>query len=71
MFFCTIPICRTSFQQKLIDEFLQIDQIFVLHQPRKEADIQNWVANTRQVCERAKDGLPKPIFPEVGEWYFI
>ena len=70
-FFAPFPYVGLRSNRKLIDEFLQIDQIFVLHQPRKEADIQNWVANTRQVCERAKDGLPKPIFPEVGEWYFI
>lgn len=56
--------------RKAICENLDVKQIFVLHQPKKEADVQNWVANTKKVCEQAKDGLPAPIFPEKpGEWY--
>lgn len=58
--------------RKLMTEQLDIQNIFVLHQPRPEADVQNWVANTKRVCESAKDGLPTPVFPEkLGEWYRI
>ena len=58
--------------RKLMKEYLDIKNIFVLHQPRKEADVQNWVANTKRVCESAKDDLPQPIFPDrLGEWYCI
>ena len=70
-FFAPFPYVGLRSNRKLIGEFLRVDKIFVLHQPRKEADVQNWVANTKLVCERAKDGLPEPIFPEVGEWYFV
>ena len=56
--------------RKAMQEHLDIKNIIVLHQPRPEADKQNWVANTKRVCEVAKDGLPVPIFPEkLGEWY--
>ena len=53
-------------------QYLNIENTFVLHQPRKEADTQNWVSNTKRVCESAKDGLPAPVFPDkLGEWYCI
>ena len=49
---------------------LRIQGAFVLHQPRPEADAQNWVANAKRMCQRAKDGLPMPIFPEkLGDWW--
>lgn len=69
-FFAPFPYVGLRSNRKLIDEFLRVDNVFVLHQPRKEADVQNWVKNTKLVCEQTKDGLPKPIFPEnLGEWY--
>ena len=56
--------------RKVMQEHLDIKNIFVLHLPREEADVQHWAANTKRVCEVAKDGLPQPIFPEkLGEWY--
>lgn len=68
--FAPFPYVGISSTRKLMKEHLDIKHIFVLHQPRKESDTQNWVANTKRVCENAKDGLPKPLFPEVlGDWY--
>lgn len=56
--------------RKLIYEHLDVKNIFVLHLPRKETDTQSWVANTKRVCEVAKDGLPDPVFPDkLGAWY--
>lgn len=56
--------------RKLLCENLDIQNIFVLHQPRKEADVQGWVTNAKKVCVQAKDSLPMPIFPEnLGEWF--
>ena len=58
--------------RKAISENLDVKQIFVLHQPKEEADVQNWVANTKKVCEQARDKLPYPVFPNtIGEWYEI
>lgn len=54
--------------RKLLCDNLDIQNIFVLHQPRQEADTQNWVANTKKVCEQAKDNLPIPIFPDQSEY---
>ena len=69
-FFAPFPYVGLRSTRKLMTEHLDIQNIFVLHQPRKEADVQNWVANTKCVCESAKDGLPAPIFPEkLGKWY--
>ena len=69
-FFAPFPYIGITSTRKLIKEYLDVRQIFVLHQPRKEKDSLNWVANTKRVCEKAKDGLPKPLFPEVfGDWY--
>lgn len=70
--FAPFPYVGLRSTRKLMAEYLDVKNIFVLHQPRKEADVQNWVANTKRVCEGAKDGLPAPIFPEkLGEWYRI
>lgn len=70
--FAPFPYVGLRSTRKLMTEHLDIQNIFVLHQPRKEADIQNWVANTKRVCESAKDGLPQPVFSEkLGEWYCI
>lgn len=70
--FVPFPYVGLRSTRKLMTEHLDIQNIFVLHQPRKEADVQNWVANTKRVCESARDGLPAPIFPEqLGEWYSI
>lgn len=68
--FAPFPYVGLRSTRKLLKEYLDIENIFVLHQPRKEADVQNWVANTKRLCENAKDGLPQPIFPEcLGDWY--
>lgn len=71
-FFAPFPYVGLRSTRKLMEEYLDIKNIFVLHQPRKEADVQNWVANTKRLCENAKDELPQPIFPDkLGEWYCI
>ena len=71
-FFAPFPYVGLRSTRKLMKEYLDIENIFVLHQPRPEADVQNWVANTKRVCESAKDGLPAPTFPDVlGERYSI
>lgn len=70
--FAPFPYVGLRSTRKLMTEHLDIQNIFVLHQPRKEADVQNWIVNTRRVCESVKDGLPAPIFPDkLGEWYNI
>jgi len=71
-FFAPFPYVGLRSTRKILKEYLDIQNIFILHQPRKEADVQDWVASTKRVCENAQDGLPAPIFPnELGEWYSI
>ncbi|MBQ8592379.1 MAG: MBL fold metallo-hydrolase [Lachnospiraceae bacterium] len=62
--FAPFPYVGLLSTRKLIAEYLDVKNIFVLHLPRKEADAQGWIVNTKRVCEMAKDGLPKPVFPE-------
>lgn len=70
--FAPFPYVGLHSTRKLMKEALDIKHIFVLHQPRKEADVQNWVGKAKRVSENAKDGLPQAIFPEqLGEWYCI
>ena len=70
--FAPFPYVGLRSTRKLMTKYLDIKNIFVLHQPRKEADTQNWVANTKRVCECAKDSLPVPVFPEkLGECYCL
>lgn len=70
--FAPFPYVGLHSTRKLMKEALDISHIFVLHQPRQEADTQNWVANAKRVNENAKDGLPKAIFPEkLGGNYHI
>lgn len=70
--FAPFPYVGLHSTRKLMKEALDVSHIFVLHQPRQEADTQNWVANAKRVNENAKDGLPKAIFPEkLGGNYHI
>lgn len=70
--FAPFPYVGLRSTRKQMKEYLDIKNIFVLHQPRKEADAQNWIANTKRVCEGERDGLPQPIFPDkLGEKYCI
>ena len=70
--FVPFPYVGLRSTRKLMSEYLDIQNIFVLHQPSPGADTQNWVANTKRVCEGAKDGLPQPIFPDkLGAWYCL
>lgn len=71
-FFLPFPYVGLRSTRKLLMEHFHIDKIFVLHQPRKEADTQNWIQNTKRVCEQSEDGLPVPFFPDkLGGWYCI
>ena len=71
-FFAPFPYVGLHSTRKMLAETLDIQKIFVLHQPRKEADIQNWIENTKKLCQQAKDELPVPIFPaKLGDWYKI
>ena len=70
--FAPFPYVGLRSTRRRLAENLHIKNIFAFHQPRPEADVQNWIKNTKKVCEQANDGLPKPIFPEIlGEWYEI
>lgn len=70
--FAPFPYVGLRSTRRRLAENLHIKNIFAFHQPRPEADVQNWMGNTQKVCEQANDGLPKPIFPEkLGEWYEI
>ena len=71
-FFAPFPYVGLRSTRKILYDNINIHNIFVLHQPRKEADTQHWVSNAKKVCECATDGLPMPIFPEnPGDRYCI
>lgn len=70
--FAPFPYVGLRSTRRAMQDHLDIKNIFALHLPREEADVQNWIANTKRVCEVAKDEVPQPIFPEkLGEWYCI
>lgn len=69
-FFLPFPYVGLGSVRRLLEDLLDIRQIFVLHQPRREADEQNWREQARRICRQARDGLPMPVFPEEpGGWY--
>lgn len=71
-FFLPFPYVGIRSSRRLLTEHLNICRAFVLHQPRPEKDEQNWVASAKAMCQRAKDGLPAPVFPEqLGERYTL
>lgn len=70
--FAPFPYVGLRSNRRMLEKHLDIANIFVLHQPRKEADVLNWVDSAKKVCEHAKDSLPKPVFPEEpGGWYVL
>lgn len=71
-FFLPFPYVGLPSTRRMLGKELEIRRIFVLHQPRREADTQDWTGHARAVCRQAKDGLPMPLFPEgLGEWYSL
>ena len=68
--FAPFPYVGLRSTRRVMQDHLDIKNIFALHLPREEADVQHWIANTKRVCEVEKDGLPQPIFAEkLGEWH--
>lgn len=68
--FAPFPYVGLNSTRRLLCKHLNIRKIFAYHLPRTEADAQGWIANTKRVCEQAKDGLPMPTFCEqVGKYY--
>lgn len=68
--FVPFPYVGLNSTRRLLCKHLDIRKIFAYHLPRTEADAQGWIANTKRVCEQAKDGLPMPVFCEqVGKYY--
>jgi L-ascorbate metabolism protein UlaG (beta-lactamase superfamily) len=63
--FAPFPYVGLRSTRKLLAKYLDIQNIYVLHLPRKEADAQNWIENTKRICENAKDGLVMPVFPDI------
>jgi len=71
-FFLPFPYVGVRSARKLLAEKLVVRNAFVLHQPRPQADVQNWVGSAKRMCQRTKDGLPMPIFPdELGTWWSL
>ena len=68
--FAPFPYVGLRTARKAICNQLKVEHIFVLHQPRTDA--QKWVANTKNICKQAQDGLSYPVFPEgTNKWYEI
>ena len=66
------PLVGIPSTRRLIDKTLKLQKVLAIHLPRPEKDEQNWLANAKAVCNRAKDGIPMPVFGEVlgREYYF-
>ena len=70
--FAPFPYVGLQSTRRLLCKHLDIRKIFAYHMPRPEADVQGWIANTKRVCERAKDELPMPIFlGTLGDWHCL
>lgn len=69
-FFLPFPYVGIRTTRKMLKKELDLQNAFVLHAPRPEADEQNWLASAKRMCEKSKDGLPMPVFPErLGDWF--
>lgn len=66
------PVVGLPSSRRMLAAYLKPVHILALHLPRPEMDRQNWLASAKAVCERAKDGLPKPFFGEtLGKVYHL
>lgn len=59
------PLIGIPSTRRMLDKNLKLRHILALHLPRPEKDVQGWVKSAKQVCMRAKDGLPAPEFAEI------
>lgn len=64
------PLIGIPSNRRMIEKCLRVKTILAMHLPRRSQDVQNWIVNTKRICENAKDGLPMPVFGEVlGQEY--
>ncbi len=64
------PYLALRSTRRVIEKYLDVRNIFIMHLPEKNADVQNWREKAIKLCESAKDELPMPVFPEgLGGWY--
>lgn len=63
--FVPFPYVGKRAPRKWMDAYLQVEQIFVLHAPKKELEEYVWIEKTKSICKKAKDGIPEPIFAEM------
>ncbi|NBK94063.1 hypothetical protein D5278_19225 [bacterium 1XD21-13] len=66
------PVIGLPSSRRLLAKYLKPAHILALHLPRPERDEQGWLASAKEVCERARDGLPLPCFGErLGQVYYL
>ena len=66
------PLLGLPSSRKKIAASLTLRHVLAVHLPRPEKDAHGWRESAVKVCERAKDGLPMPIFAgQPGKTYVI
>ena len=66
------PLLGLPSSRKKIAASLTLRHVLAVHLPRPEKDAHGWRESAVKVCERAKDGLPMPIFAgQPGKTYAI
>ena len=66
------PLLGLPSSRKKIAASLTLRHVMAVHLPRPEKDAHGWRESAVKVCERAKDGLPMPIFAgQPGKTYVI
>lgn len=66
------PLMGLPSSRKKIASAFTVRHALAVHLPRPEKDEHGWRASALKVCERARDGLPMPLFGDViGETYLL
>ena len=66
------PLMGLPSSRKKIASAFTVRHALAVHLPRPEKDEHGWRASALKVCERARDGLPVPLFGDViGEMYLL
>lgn len=58
------PVIGLPSARRAIGKSLTVRQVLAVHLPRPEKDPAHWVESAKNICARAEDGLPMPVFGE-------
>lgn len=56
------PVAGLTSARKILLQYFRPEQIFLMHFPEPGQDKEGWIESTLQICKKAIDALPNPVY---------